>query len=397
MLVALFSALEDAVGAPDLVRAYLPIAGRTILFDQIDLALEMGAERVVVFAHGLPDELVEIQHQVERRGVRFHAIAGTRPLAGLLTSADDILLFADGILPDRDTVRLALGTKREILALPAEPAVREGYERIDRDRAWAGVLRSGGSDAAHLADMPADIDPISALLRVAAQAGRPIEVMPSAKLADGQWRLVRSREEALEASRQSAMRSLGRTSWWAPFHALADRAALSRASGLPARLSQRRGLTIAAIVAAMISLVLGWYGWTTTAIVALGLATFAALAAHAFARMTRRTETRRATLWKIPINALFDLALLALLAWGTSPYAWREMLFALLVLLGLLRLCEAKAVEWISGPGRDRVLLAVLLAIAAVLGVLALAIEGIALVLLLLLLSEGLVARLTRA
>ncbi|WP_206678135.1 hypothetical protein, partial [Salmonella enterica] len=70
----------------------------------------------------------------------------------------------------------------------AAPAVAEEFERIDADRAWAGILRTRGDRVARLAEMPPASDAASALLRIALQGGDPVVMLPADTIAGGRWR-----------------------------------------------------------------------------------------------------------------------------------------------------------------------------------------------------------------
>ena len=54
-----------------------------------------------------------------------------------------------------------------VLVLPVEAGVAAGFERIDINHAWAGALRMPGRIVAGLGDLPADWNPVAALLRLA--------------------------------------------------------------------------------------------------------------------------------------------------------------------------------------------------------------------------------------
>ncbi len=364
---------------------------------QVDIALALGCERCIVVSQGLPERLVEIQHLVEGKGRKFHAIAGPRALSGLVSTADELLVFGDGVVPDEAHVRSALADHRGVFVLPADPAVSQGFERIDRSHAWAGVLRTRGSDAARLTDLPSDIDPISALMRLAVQSGRPILELPGDCLTDGRWLLVRSSEHAQTAGHAIARATIPRAGWSAPFSALADRLVLARAGSLPDAAKPARSLQLAGAILLAIALAIGWNAYPALALAALALAAFASRAGRSLARFGGPGRAWLVRYRETIALGLFDAALVAVLAWGLPPNAWKELLFPLAMMLGLLRLGEQGPARWLAAMCRDRALLATLLAVAVGFGRTTVAIQSVAVVILVLLLLVALRTRLTRA
>ena len=180
---ALLSAVERSEdGTP---RAFLELGGRTILVWQADLAISLGCERIVCLAQGPTPELLELQQELEEKGLSFQLIRGSLQLVSLLSADQDILVLADGLVFDRELAHAAIGDKRGIAALPAEEGIAAGFERIDANRAWAGLLVARANIVERLADMPPDVDTISLILRLALQAGVPVVLCDKQHLDSG--------------------------------------------------------------------------------------------------------------------------------------------------------------------------------------------------------------------
>ena len=397
MLVALFSAVELVTGDAGRPRAFARIAGQSVLERQVELAQALGAERFVVVSQGLPQELIAVQHRVEDAGGAFHAIAGPRALSGLLSSADDLVLFADGVLPNSATVQDALAEGRGVFALPADPAISQGFERIDRDRAWAGVLRTQGSDAARLADLPSDVDPVSALMRLSIQSGRKIIDLPPELLGDRRWLLVRTVEQATTAGRAIIQSRVLHAGWTAPFHALADRLVTARADRLHSPQAAARWTGLSGGMLLALAGGLGWYGFPA---LALG---FGAGSAFLF-RISRSLSdlAGKAKGWMgqrrdVLVGAVLDLALVAVLVLTMPPNALKMLFFPVAMMLGLLRLAGRDSRRWLRQIAEDRALLFALLAVGVGFGQLMPTIQGIAVLALLALLVVSFATRLTRA
>jgi hypothetical protein len=190
--VALLSTLEPSADDPATPRGLLRLGGRSLVQHQLGLVLALGCERVICLAEGLPGELITLQHAAERGGASFHVAADGRAAARLVKPDDELLVIADGLVTSASVVNGLLGTRAGVVVQPVEGGVAAGYERIDLNHAGAGVLRIPGRLAAGLAELPGDWNPISALLRIAVQAGQRQVMLRQALIDGGRWALVRS-------------------------------------------------------------------------------------------------------------------------------------------------------------------------------------------------------------
>jgi len=394
VLVALLSSIEPVAGQVGRSRAHLDVAGQSVLERQARLALALGCERVVCVAQGLPPDLIAVQHLVEREGKRFHAIAGTRALGGLVTVADEVLALADGLLIDPALAQMHLADGRSILALPEHLAVPTGYERIDRNRAWAGALRIPAGDVERLNDLPADIDPVSALMRVAVQRGRPIVDLPAEALTDKHLALITSDDDARHASRRVVEAALEPAPWSAPAYAALDRAVRGSAADLLAKPAIAPVLGLGTGLLAAIGLAAAWYGAPVAALGSLAAAAGLARFGRGLARVGGGWLARHGDRLSL---AVFDLLLLAAVLIVTPRSAWGRALFLLAMMLGLARLATAFAPRWLAELAQDRATLFAALAVAAAAGWLGATFQVLALLLLAALLLVGKEPRITRA
>ncbi len=397
MLVALLSSIEPVDGNPERSRAYLGIAGQSVLARQARLALALGAERVICLAQGLPPQLIAVQHLVEREGMKFHAVAGSRALAGLVTVADEIIAFADGMLIDPAIAHGLLSGRSVVLAVPAETAVPHGFERIDRDRAWAGALRVPAAEVDRLNELPTDIDPISALMRIAVQRGRRVQDVSPDVLTDRRIALIASDEAAREASRRAVENALPPASWSAPAHAVIDRGVRATAADLLAKSAIGPVLGLGMVALAAIAVAAAWNG-----AVAAALGSLAAVAGLArFGRGLVRVGNAGRSSWAGHVDRLctagIDLMLLGVVLIATPRSAWGRALFLLAIMLGLARLADTYAPPWLRYFAQDRVTLLALLSAGAAVGLLGATFQALALFLLAALLLTARSPRITRA
>lgn len=179
--------------------APLQVAGRALALRQLDFALAAGAQRVIGLGHAATPEAVELRLAAEAAGAKFQVASGAHALLGTVGTADDLLVQAPGLLPEAEAALVALESGHGVLTLP-DAAVAQGFERIDRDRAWAGAARMPGNLIERLAELPGDIAIPEALMRLALQARVPERRLDPALLAEGSWALLTVADGAIEGA-----------------------------------------------------------------------------------------------------------------------------------------------------------------------------------------------------
>ncbi len=364
--------LEPAAAATTRPRAFLRIGGMTVARQQLSLVLALGCERVVCIAQGLSPELIELQHVAEAAKVQFHVIPGARPLAGLVTATDELIGLADGLFASTDEAAELLEKGQAVLVQPIEPGLAAGFERIDQNLAAAGALRLPGRLVERIADLPADCDALSALQRIALQAGVRQSPIPALGQSGLFWTLVRNEDEAhaLEPQwvrqRTSDGVPLGPTRWLARIAVRGLGPALLHAGSTPFT------LVLAAAAVALMALGAGWFAFAPLglAFCALGwvLRESAVLLARIdsdLVRAHRGLDSRAAYGW------LSDGIIITLAGWGSTLESVQPALdrfFPVLMLVALLRILPRglgpRAGAWLE----DRALLALGLAGAIVAG-----------------------------
>jgi hypothetical protein len=363
----------------------LPFGPRTVVDTQLELALSLGCERIVCLADGIRPGIIELQRRAEGAGAQFHLIRSSRNLASLVKSADELLVVADGLLPLSSKASDLLSEGMGVLALPVEPALAAGFERIDLHHAWAGAMRLPGSLVERLSELPEDVDPPAALLRIALQAGVPERLLAEDALAQGRWSLVRSPQDA--NARQIAWvrwQALG-SDPFSPSAWLGGRLA----AGLGPRLMHKGlgslALATVALLLVTIALFLASGGSAFSGFIIYALA----LAALEMALAMQRLEGRLQRGKRQPLSmmhGLFDAPLALLMAFAIDAGAdWPTRLYAPLVVLGLSWLLpRLRKAPW-TRLLRDRALLSAAAALLALTpGLLLPALMGYGLVLLLL-------------
>lgn len=377
MRIGLISALRRSKGGDP--RAELTLAGRSVLAWQVALLRTLGVERVICLADSAASPaILSVQHDVEADGVAFHLLRGFAALPALVRAEDDLVIIADGLLPDPAAVKAVLGgegaMRRVVAAMPADHALAaeypEDFERIDAGRHWSGVLAMRGAAVQHLSDFPEDADAISLLLRLALQAGTPCGDMTPRELVPERWLLAHS-FEALELQQQSLIaHAAADADWRAPFTALAGRMVRALAP---------RGLDQGGVIAGSAALLLALggtmaaaLGLSATALALAGLGAFVARVSQTYntlaARLRRTAENKRGgALLEAAVDVLAGVAL-----WfALSPWpAWQPLAALGPVLVGLARLVAQGTDGALAALASDRVSLLLALALSAAFGVL---------------------------
>ncbi|MEQ5786587.1 NTP transferase domain-containing protein [Erythrobacter sp. NFXS35] len=348
MRTALIAALRHSSNGP--LRAALPLAGRSVLARQVDLLQAHGCERILCLCDRIDDEILRVQTAVEASGGTFQALRGFLHLPAMIRGDEELVILADGLVPDPATVRALFAAEpqspRFVACLPAEsPLVSrhpDDFERIDATRHWAGLLVMRGAPVQHLADFPPDADAISVLLRLALQAGTPCRALPEERAATEGWLLATDEAALMQQEQALISRAAGIIDWHRPSLAtarMAARALTSRALGR----GLVRGPMIALLAAA--TLLLGGVGASGLGLASAGLAlaalgVFGAALADALAAMRRHLlgdgfSPRLLARFGLAVDILAAIALLLAL----SPVPFAEPLAVLgPITIGLARL-----------------------------------------------------------
>jgi len=391
MRTALIAALKRTGSGA--LRAELQLAGRSVLARQVDLLRAHGCEKILCLCERVEGEVLRLQHEVEAAGGSFHALRGFLRLPALVRAEDELVILADGLLPDPDLVAALFAhapPPRFTAVLPTEsPLVAahpDDFERIDARYHWAGLLAMRGAPVQHLADFPPDADAVSLLLRLALQAGTPIRPLPDAGPVPRGW-LIATGEAALAAQEEALIiRAAGEPDWRRPSQAAARLAA--RALGTR---GLERGPTLALLGAGVLlvgAVAASAFGVPGAGLVlavggALGAALAEALGRLQLDLLGKGPSPRTAALAAAAVDILAAFALLLAL----SPAPVGALVVAPLAVLGPVVLGLARLVRGATPPAplaiaADRAVLLGVLALAAALGLLPLATALFALVLL---------------
>ena len=356
-LAALISAYHES-GEPGVLRAALPLAGRTVVERQARLAAAAGADPVLIFVERMPAALTAAIDRLKRERVPVQLVRGAEEAAAALDPYDRVLLVADGA----------------VLTVP-DGSHGELYERIDAGTRWAGVAAIDGALLRETAGMLRDWDLQSTLLRRTLQAGA------RHLAAEGPVAILDRDEDLAELERRIVAAADGTGGSWAErMLGPLERAGTTFLMGSPLS-PQLLGFTAALLtLLGAISFYLGWH-WIGLAklLVATPLDGMAAR----LARLRMLSGVRQS--WWSYLLPLFAAAALVILAydlmpargWGIVLLAFTTLAFLIALAIetdghpvrGGLFLAERKGMSWLMLPfaafGLWHVGLAVLFAYAA--------------------------------
>lgn len=344
----------------------LRVGGGFVARHQLALALAAGCRRIILVAKAFAPEFAQLQRDAELAGAAFHIVASAPGLSPLVSAADEVLVIAEGLLPTPGDALPLLSGSQAVLVQPAEAGLAAGFERIDLNHAFAGLMLIPGRLVDRLMEMPADIDPSGVLLRLALQAGVQQRVVPDSVLSGGHWLLIRNEAEAQAAEeRWMARHTSGGPGtpgeWLARFAVRRFGAALLHENG---SIPVGRGLGVAGV---LLALSLGWFGWLTVALVLTG-AGWVLLRAVELLGQLQCDALGQPVRWPW-VGAAFalglDLVLIALLTLAEPELPGQtlpERAFPAVMLIGLLRLLPRSAAPPGGAWYADRMTVSLILA-----------------------------------
>lgn len=367
--VALLSMLETADGG-SIPCAFLRVGGQTVARQQLELALNLGCERVVCLAGAMSPQLAEIQHVAEAAGARFHTISGPRALVGLVTAGDEVVATADGLWPPIKIASDLLEAGQAVLVQPIETGLARGFERIDINHASGGLLRIPGRLVERIAELPSDCDTFSAIQRIALQAGTSQRLLPGTFPNGEDWLLVRSEDDAHRLEPRWIRQQTAGHDPFSPSRGIALIAVRRIGPALLHAGSGAGALLVAAAALVLLGLGAGWFG---LAPLGFGFCALGWVLREATVVMSR-IQGDVSPVWRRQFGnraefaVLVDAVFVALLGWAFPEEAGHAMLRGFLipfVLVAMLRIIAATtSARWTSWLG-DRAIVAVGLALLA--------------------------------
>jgi hypothetical protein len=342
------------------------LAGKSIARHQLDFALALGCRSVICLGHGAASETISLRHAAEAGGARFQAVRGSRELPAAVRGDDQVLVLAQGLLPDSAAAFALLHDTFGILVLPADAGWGAGFERLDLATEWGGAMLIPGRLVAQLDQLPEDAEPVAGLLRIARQAGVPERPLAESELAEGRWQIVRNGEAARALEPAWLRKRLAVASPFRPTAWLARFALRHFGSRLMGR---RRAFAVSFAVSFVLivgPLIAGWSGLPWIGFAALAAAALAIEVSEGLLLLQRSIFIAEAKPSRMifTLRVMWDLAMVAVGALAIDATR-AERLFPPLVTAGLLRILP----PWPDSGWRalvaDRGAIAILFALAS--------------------------------
>lgn len=389
--------MDEAENGRHAARAFLRIGGRAVAAYQLSLAKSLGCEKVFCIAAIKSPELDSLQQDAEEQGLAFQLIAGARDLSARVTVADELIVLADGLWVRPEFAIKLAEWPRFVAVQPIDVGLAAGFERIDLDRASGGLLKISGKLAESLNMLPSDCDVISSLTRIALQAGVSTVEIPLEASNTGGWRLIRCETDAYEIENDWIGEQLGGARSRAPGFVAARFGVQLFASSMLDRGRASNILVSGMLAGLALAFGAAWFGLVVTALAICGFSWLFLRSAVLLARLESAVGTRsRSTALTDAAAWLFDAVLIGIFIFGVSDRTFiplADKLFAPVMLILLLRLLPASFGRVWSEVIRDRLSLALLLALCAALGVLSGSVMVICIVLVLAALAVSMMKR----
>lgn len=327
-LAALIAAYHESA-EPGVLRATLPLAGRTVVERQVRLAVAAGAAPVVVLVERMPAALTAALDRLRRERLPVQLARRAEEAAELVDPSDRLLLIADGAIAEpTQLARLAAGEEPAVLTV-ADGVFGELHERIDATSRWAGLAAIDGAMLRDTAAMLRDWDLQSTLLRRALQAGaRHIAVDGPAAILDSRAGLVNLERQILASADEA------RGDWASRLLAPLERAVTRLLMTGPLGPSAL-GLTAAALTALGAAAFAS--GWLRSGLALLLLATPLDGIAGRLSRLRMQGDVGRS--WWTHLLPMTAGAALVGLAYALAPaHGWGTVLLAFNTLAFLIAL-----------------------------------------------------------
>ena len=180
MLAGLIFATEDAEDRPDALAATLPFGGMTLLEYQARLLASVGVAHLMIAVQRVTPALLGAVSRIGARGIAIDVVRSAEEAAAKAHPLSHVIVVADGLVTTDAVMEWIVAEGHEALLVARDSDGAPGVERVDASHHWAGLARVPAKRIADVANMPADYDFQSTLLRHSSQAGAIQLVLPAA-------------------------------------------------------------------------------------------------------------------------------------------------------------------------------------------------------------------------
>ena len=178
------------------LRAGLQFAGHSLVEYQARQAADAGATHILILVGAVTQALSRAVDRLTADGI---SVALVRDMVSLVREAPrdrDMLLIADGAIIAQHHFTAVAAHPGNVLLSVEDSRASAGFERIDAQHRWAGLLRVSPDLLFGTLDMLGDWDLELTLMRAAVQAGGFRIVVPQEDLLEGRVALIDSQASA---------------------------------------------------------------------------------------------------------------------------------------------------------------------------------------------------------
>lgn len=230
-----------------------------VLQRQIAQCIALGCTKILCVMDEDHPQYEDLSHAAPSADIPISPVSPAH-LVTAITAQDDVVVMGEGVVADYAHLRNFAQHTHAIAAFSAEWAIDLGYERIDKDHAFAGLMVIAGRLVAKLADLPSDFDRVSSLLRLALQERAALTLWDRAVFLQSGWARIAQAADAqtwFVRARDIAFPMQGRAASLASLRSEVLRRAVGEGRSLSQRIAIAHALGLGAmILAALLGVVM---------------------------------------------------------------------------------------------------------------------------------------------
>lgn len=265
MRVAILSLCKRQKDSALLGVGLLPVGNATLLKYHIMLAQRAGASKILCHIDAVPGELALHEEFARERGMSWVNIRSITEIGAHIGDEDDAIIIADGYYSEVALFNAFMTSDETGILTADSDGAFPGFERLDINTLWAGLLKLPGTAFANLADVPDDWSLESVLLRQAIADRAPMQMVTGKDIEN--FALCDASTAPIDL-RRSFTAPASAKNIWQPF----DRLSLLAASKLAPMLWKNSGRLLGANIIigilCVMSLILAYFGISLAAIAA---------------------------------------------------------------------------------------------------------------------------------
>lgn len=266
MRIAILSLCKRQKDSALLGVGLLPVGNATLLKYHVTLAQRAGASKILCHIDAVPGELALHEEFARERGMSWVNIRSIAEIGAHIGDEDDALIIADGYYSEAALFDAFMTSDETGILTADSDGAFPGFERLDINTLWAGLLKLPGTAFANLADVPDDWSLESVLLRQAIAGKAPMQMVTGKDIEH--FGLCDASTAPIDL-RRSLAASYSAKIKWRPFDRLTRFAAGKLAPVLWQNSNRLLGADILIGFLCVLALILAYLGISSAAIIAV--------------------------------------------------------------------------------------------------------------------------------